>query len=75
VRIQEEDLISGEVMPISGEAIRMMNYVDDISTTLRRIQALVPTLTADERKRVGDYMRGSTPNFDTVLTILDASAK
>lgn len=61
-------------MPISGEAIRMMNYVDDISTTLRRIQALVPTLTVDERKRVSDYMRQSTPNFDTVLTILDAAA-
>lgn len=61
-------------MPISGEAIRMMNYVDDISTTLRRIQALVPTLTIDERKRVSDYMRQSTPNVDTVLTILDAAA-
>jgi hypothetical protein len=62
-------------MPISGEAIRMMNYVDDISTTLRRIQALVPTLTVEERKRVSDYMKHSTPNFDTVLTTLDATAK
>ena len=24
-------------MPLSGEAIRTMNYVDDISVTLRRI--------------------------------------
>lgn len=61
-------------MPISGEAIRMMNYVDDISTTLRRIQALVPTLTPDERKRVSDYMRQSTPNVESVLGILDAAA-
>lgn len=60
-------------MPISGEAIRMMNYVDDISTTLRRIQALVPVLTTDERKRVSDYMRQSQPNVDTVLSILDSS--
>ena len=29
-------------MPLSGEAIRMMNYIDDISTTLRRILALAP---------------------------------
>src|SRR6185437_7612444 len=36
-------------MPLSGEAIRMMNYVDDVSTTLRRILSLVPTLTPDER--------------------------
>ena len=62
-------------MPISGEAIRMMNYVDDISTTLRRIQALIPTLTAEERKRVSDYLRHSTPSSESVLSILDAPAK
>ncbi len=61
-------------MPISGEAIRMMNYVDDISTTLRRIQVLVPTLTPDERRRVSDYMRQSTPNIESVMAILDAAA-
>jgi hypothetical protein len=26
-------------MPVTGELIRMMNYVDDIAATLRRIQA------------------------------------
>jgi hypothetical protein len=62
-------------MPISGEAIRMMNYVDDISTTLRRIQALVPTLTPEERKRVGDYMRQSKPDSESILAVLDATAK
>ena len=45
-------------MPLSGEAIRMMNYIDDISTTLRRILALSPTLSAEERKRVGDVPEG-----------------
>jgi hypothetical protein len=59
-------------MPLSGEAIRMMNYVDDISTTLRRILALSPTLSADERKRVSEYLRASSPNADEVLTALDA---
>jgi hypothetical protein len=59
-------------MPLSGEAIRMMNYVDDISTTLRRILALTPTLSADERKRVSDYLRASSPNTDEVLTALDS---
>ncbi|HEY4049843.1 MAG TPA: hypothetical protein VGM27_23525 [Acidobacteriaceae bacterium] len=58
-------------MPLSGEAIRMMNYVDDISTTLRRILALSPTLSADERKRVSDYLRSSSPSADEVLTALD----
>jgi hypothetical protein len=59
-------------MPLSGEAIRMMNYVDDISTTLRRILALSPTLSPDERKRVSDYLRASSPSADEVLTALDS---
>ena len=59
-------------MPLSGEAIRMMNYVDDISTTLRRILALTPTLSPDERKRVSDYLRASSPSADEVLTALDS---
>ena len=37
-------------MPLSGEAIRTMNYVDDISVTLRRILAVLPSLTAEERQ-------------------------
>lgn len=57
-------------MPLSGEAIRMMNYVDDVSTTLRRILSLVPTLTPEERQRVSDYLNHANPNFDTVLKAL-----
>lgn len=57
-------------MPLSGEAIRMMNYIDDISTTLRRILALAPTLSADERKRVGDYLKASSPSADEAMTAL-----
>jgi hypothetical protein len=59
-------------MPLSGEAIRMMNYVDDIATTLRRILALSATLSPEERKRVADYLRASSPNTDQVLASLDA---
>ena len=57
-------------MPISGEAIRMMNYVDDCTVTLRRILATAPSLTYDERKRVADYIRVATPNFESVLATL-----
>ena len=35
-------------MPLSGEAIRTMNYVDDISVTLRRILTTLPSLTEEE---------------------------
>jgi len=59
-------------MPLSGEAIRIMNYVDDVSVTLRRILAVLPALAPEERKRVSEYLRNSQPNADTVLTALQA---
>ena len=31
-------------MPATGELIRLMNYIDDIATTLRRISASVPAM-------------------------------
>jgi hypothetical protein len=58
-------------MPLSGEAIRMMNYIDDISTTLRRILALSPTLSPDERKRVGEYLKSSSPSADDAMAALN----
>jgi hypothetical protein len=58
-------------MPLSGEAIRMMNYVDDVSTTMRRLLATAPVLTPEERKRVSEYLRASTPNATEVLAVLD----
>lgn len=60
-------------MPLSGEAIRMMNYVDDVSTTLRRILSLVPTLTTEERQRVSDYLLRANPNVETVTKALKGS--
>ena len=54
-------------MPLSGEAIRTMNYVDDISVTLRRILTVLPSLTEDERQRIALYIRNSEPNYETVL--------
>jgi hypothetical protein len=58
-------------MPLSGEAIRMMNYVDDVATTMRRLLAVAPTLTAEERRRVSEYLRASSPNAVEVLAALD----
>ena len=58
-------------MPLSGEAIRMMNYVDDVSTTMRRLLATAPLLTPEERARVSEYLRTSTPNANEVLAILN----
>ena len=55
-------------MPLSGEAIRTMNYVDDISVTLRRILAVLPSLTDDERKRVSDHHCAAEPSYESVIT-------
>ena len=30
-------------MPVTGELIRAMNYVEDITATLRRISIYIPT--------------------------------
>jgi hypothetical protein len=52
-----------------------MNYVDDISVTLRRILAVLPSLTTEERERVAGYIRQSDPSVESVLEALSASAK
>ncbi len=44
-------------MSATGELIRLMNYVDDITITLRRITANFAGMTEDERKKLADYMR------------------
>jgi hypothetical protein len=56
---------------ISGEAIRMMNYVDDISATLRRIVANIPMMNDEEKKRLSEYMNNAEPNMNSVLVMLE----
>jgi len=58
-------------MASSGELIRMMNYVDDISTTLRRIVTGSTFMSSEERKKLAEYMRNSNPNFTTMVEELD----
>jgi len=58
-------------MPASGELIRLMNYVDDIAATLRRIATGVHLLSEDEKKRLAEYMRNSDPNFVTIVSQLE----
>lgn len=57
-------------MPLSGEAIRTMNYVDDISVTLRRIMSVLPVLTTEEKQRVAEYIRQADPSVESVLAAL-----
>ena len=62
-------------MPATGELIRLMNYVDDIATTLRRISSTIPFMTDEERKRLAEYMHKSDPSFDAVMANLEKGAK
>ena len=62
-------------MAATGELIRLMNYVDDISTTLRRIVATIPMMDDEERKRLSEYMRKVQPNYDSVLQQLEKGGK
>ncbi len=59
-------------MPLSGEAIRLMNYIDDVAVTLRRVLAFIPTLSAEERARVYQHLKHSTPNVADVEEALEA---
>jgi hypothetical protein len=57
-------------MPLSGEAIRLMNYIDDVAVTLRRVLAAVPTLSAEERARVAEHLLRARPNAEEVAAAL-----
>jgi hypothetical protein len=59
-------------MPLSGEAIRLMNYIDDVAVTLRRVLATIPALTAEERARVAEHLLQASPNADDVAKALAA---
>ena len=60
-------------MPLSGEAIRVMNLVDDVATTMRRMIALIPSLAPDERKRISEYMKQSEPSVEQVQAVLTST--
>lgn len=58
-------------MVVSGELIRMMNYIDEMANTLRTISAHIPTMSDDEKKRLADYMRKSDPSVQNILQRLE----
>jgi hypothetical protein len=59
-------------MPLSGEAIRLMNYIDDVAVTVRRILATVPNLTAEDRARVAEHLAQAKPSADDLVKALTA---
>jgi hypothetical protein len=58
-------------MPASGELIRLLNYVDDITTTLRRITSNFGGITEDEKKRLAEYMRKADAQVQDAIQRLE----
>jgi hypothetical protein len=58
-------------MAATGELIRLINYVDDITTTLRRISSHISAMEPDERKRLAESLRGAASNLNAVLAQLE----
>jgi len=61
-------------MGTTGELIRLINYVDDINTTLRRISASVPMMEAEEKKRLAESLRVASSGLTSVITQLEKGA-
>jgi len=62
-------------MPATGELIRLMNYVDDINATLRRISSSISTMTEEERKRLSEYMNSAVTGLKDVLQHLEKDGR
>ncbi|HEY1465199.1 MAG TPA: hypothetical protein VGF44_17415 [Terriglobales bacterium] len=58
-------------MAATGELIRSMNYVDDITTTLRRIGASLTGMDPDERKKLAEHLRSASSNLTTLISQID----
>ncbi len=58
-------------MPASGELIRSMNYVEDITNTLRRIVIYIPSMAADERKRLAECLRTADGAINSAIAELE----
>ena len=58
-------------MPVTGELIRAMNYVEDITATLRRISIYIPNMNAEERKRLAESLRATGGAINAAIADLE----
>jgi hypothetical protein len=52
-----------------------MNYVDDITTTLRRMCLYIPSMNAEERKRLAEYLRAAGTSVNSAIADLEKVEK
>jgi hypothetical protein len=62
-------------MPASGELIRSMNYVDDITTTLRRICISIPAMNTEERQRLAESLRAAGGALHAAIADLEKAGQ
>ncbi len=62
-------------MPASGELIRSMNYVEDITNTLRRICIMIPSLNAEEKKRLAESLRAAGGAINDAIRDLEKAGQ
>ncbi|MGB0106495.1 MAG: hypothetical protein WBP51_20005 [Candidatus Sulfotelmatobacter sp.] len=62
-------------MVATGELIRSMNYVDDITATLRRISIAIPSMTTEERARLAEYLRVAEKAMTAAVSELEKAGK
>jgi hypothetical protein len=60
---------------VTGELIRAMNYVEDMTTTLRRICIYIPNMSAEERKRLAQALRSAGTAIDSAVADLEKAEK
>ena len=56
---------------VTGELIRAMNYVEDMTTTLRRICIYIPNMSAEERKRLAESLRAAGASINAAIADLE----
>jgi hypothetical protein len=58
-------------MPVTGELIRAMNYVEDITATLRRICIYIPNMNTEERQRLAECLRATGGAINAAVADLE----
>jgi len=59
----------------TGELIRAMNYVEDITATLRRICIYIPSMNPEELKRLAEVMHKAADSFNAAIADLEKADK
>ena len=58
-------------MAATGELIRLINYIDDINTTLRRIHAALYGIDVEERKKLAENLRAAATKLNELVEAVE----